>query len=107
MAATRKLPEPTLSSDATETTELRRQLRHLSLALFLTLSFAVIAGLVALLRFVDLRTLLQAAVVVGGAYWWPACTHSSLIGDTRSGRCVAAGGAGAIAAVDQLLAAVK
>jgi hypothetical protein len=94
--------------DAPETTELRRQLRHLSVALFLLLSLAVVVGLVAVLRFVDLRTLLQAAVVVGGAAL-VAGLYALLVDRRHAIRAlgVAAGAAGAIAAVDQLLAAVK
>ena len=108
VAATPELAIASLPSDATETTELRRQLRYLSIALFVLLSLAVIAGLVALLRLVDLGTLLQAAVVVGGAVL-VAGLYALFIDRRHALRAlgVASGAAGAIAAVDQLLAALK
>ncbi len=108
VSAAPKLAEATGSGDAGTTAELRRQLRRQSLALFLLLSLAVIAGLVAMLRLVDLRTLIQAAAVVGGALL-VAGLYALLVERSHALRALAAaaGAAGAIAAVDQVLAALK
>ena len=88
--------------------QLRRRVRRQSIALFALLAVAVVAGLVALLRAVALSTLAQAAVIVAGAIII-AGLYALLLDRTHAVRALvaASGGAGAIAAVDQLLGAVK
>lgn len=84
---------------------LRRRLRRRSVALFGLLSVGVVLGLVWVLRQYDLGTVADAAIIVGGAIA-VAALYGLLVDRSHALRALAAAGgaAGAIAAVDQLLA---
>lgn len=107
IAATKR-EAPLALADDPGVDQLRRRVRRQSISLFVLLALGVVAGLVAVLRLPDLGTLVQAVVIVGGALV-VAGLYALFVERTHAARALAAAsvGAGAIAAVDQLLAALK